>query len=285
MNDQNVAEFIIQTAKQRPTILGSHLGAEVTKAFPELRENPDYGLKRFIQTHCVGRIVRVGERGGDVVYQYVAEGDATAPAAPPSETLSVWEVFQRPGAKGQLAVDPTTCDLRVAHGDQTSIGDLVPISSVTPDEHKGIAQGFLEKVDEASRLELEQALAQENYWPHWSRLVNQKGQYKQEWVAFRFAKLCDLLRARLRAHGMTDSLIETSMAHLLQEKRERDKPLKESAAVAPSARAPLDGRQQRTSVDIRAVLHAVVDSLSDSDMRRLWLPLGEVLDALRPPRH
>ena len=286
MNDPKVAEFIIETAQKRPTTLGSHLGAELIKAFPELRGNPAYpGLKRFIQTNCAGRVVRVGDHGGDDVYQCVAEGDAPPPAAVPPTIPTAWDVFQRPGAEGRLAVNPATGELRVALNEQASLGDFAVIASVTPAEHRTIAQGFVEKVDPVSRLELEQALAQENYWPHWSRLVNQKGVYKQDWVTFRFERLCEVFRARLRAHGMNDALIGTGMEHLLQEKRERERPLKEIAASLTSARSPLSGRKQPSSADIRAMVHAAVDSMGENELRRLWLPLGDVLDALRLPRH
>lgn len=285
MTDSKLADFIVQTAQQRPTILGSHLGSEVTRAFPKLRENDDYpGLKRFIQTNCAGRVVRVGEQGGDDIYQYVAAGEVPPSAASPHHAPTAWEVFQRPGAEGQLGVNPATGELRVASDEPASWGDFKVISSVTPDEHRAIAQEFLETVDDASRLELQQALAQENYWPQWSQLMNQKGQYKPTWAGFRFDKLCDLFRARLRAHGMSDALLGTTVENLLQEKREREKPSRESGASVTLARLPLGERKRPSSVDLRAKVHLIVDSMSDNELRRLWLPLGDVLDALRLPR-
>ncbi|MBE0545067.1 MAG: hypothetical protein IH623_27320 [Verrucomicrobia bacterium] len=151
MNDPKVAEFIIQTAQQRPTILGSHLGAEVIRVFPTLRGNPEYpGLKRFIQTNCAGRVVRVGDHGGDDIYQFVGEGDVPRVAATPPKVPTAWEVFQRPGAEGRLAVNPSTGDLRVDLDEQVSMNDFSVVPSVTPDEHRTIAQEFLEKVDDAS---------------------------------------------------------------------------------------------------------------------------------------
>lgn len=286
MNDPKVAEFIIQTAQQRPTVLGSHLGAEVLRLFPELRGNPDYpGLKRFIQTNCAGRVVRVADHGGDDIYQYMGEGEATRTAAGPPKVPTAWEVFQRPGAEGRLAVNPATGELRVVLDDPAPLGDFAVIPGITPEEHRAIAQEFAGKVGDPNRLEFQQALAKEDYWPHWARLVNQSGLHKQDWIAFRFARLCDLFRERLRARGMTNALIGTSVEHLLQGKREREKPRKEIAATAASVRAPLRETKPPSPPDIRATVHAVVDSMSENDLRRLWLPLGDVLDALQLPRN
>ncbi len=84
---------------------------------------------------------------------------------------------------------------------------------------------------------------------------------------------------------MSDVLIGTSTEYLLQEKREREEPLKESGASAASNRSLFSKRKQPSPDDIRAIVHLVVDSMGENELRRLWLPLGDVLDAFRLPRH
>lgn len=281
MDPTEITRHLIDAARQRPTILGSHLGAALS-ALPGLRNDPQFpGLKRFIQAYCADRIVRIGDHGGDDEYQFVPEGE-TAPTIPLRAPLDPWTVFQYPTADGELYVNITNSNLEVRENSDASSEGFALIPKVTREEHRAIAQAFIERIDESKRWEFQQALVPEHYWPPWSKLVN-KLPYKSDWNTFRFDRLCELFRVRLRGHGLNETLVSAGLNHLLREKK------------SSSERAPMtEGSSHLLRTDfhnaegspnsLRAVIHAAIDGMGDNELRRVWLPLGDVLDALKRSR-
>ena len=282
MDPSEITRLLIETARQQRTILGSKLGPALSA---EIRSDPQFpGLKRFIQTYCPERIVRVGDHGGDDEYQFVPEGEIPPAVIPSQRSLDAWTVFQNPTAIGELFLNTTTGELEVRPGSDVPGEGLAPIPKVTREEHRAIAQAFIEKIEESKRWEFQQALALEHYWPHWSKLVN-KLPYKSEWNTFRFGRLCELFRVRLLGHGLSETLVSAGLGHLLREKKDSSERLIGGGSPhAPSSnlRHPEDSA---SSNSLRVVIHAAIDSMGDNELRRVWLPLGDVLDALKRSRH
>jgi hypothetical protein len=283
VNEEEVTEFIIQTAKQVSTISGSCLGKAVTERFPDLRGDPEYSrLSRFIRDHCANRIVPVGSRGKDDIYKYVPEGGTASPIAKVRKQPSVWDVFQRPGAEGRLTINKLTGEVRISLQEEDSSDTFAPVASVNPEEHRAIAVDFLEKVVEASRAELQAALAQENYWSRWSKVLDRVAVHKQAWNEFRSKRLCELFGKRLRDHGLAEKVIATSMQQLVLGKKEKANRTKNGGVLSPpSGRRVTVGESKLSPADLRAVIRTAIETMSEDELRRLSLPLGDVLDALR----
>jgi hypothetical protein len=285
MDPTEIIRLLIETAQQRPTILGSHLGAALSAALPSLRTDPQFpGLKRFIQANCAERIVRVGDHGGDDEYQFVPEGGTPPSVIPSQQSLDPWTVFQHPTANGELYLNTTSGELDVRQGSDVSPEGLALVPKVTREEHRAIAQAFIEKVEESKRWEFQQALTPEHYWPHWAKLVN-KSPYKSAWNTFRFEGLCELFRVRLRGHGLSEPLVSAGLSHLLRQKKASSERPTIGGSPPYAPRSDLRHIEESASSNsLRAVIHAAIESMGENELRRLWLPLGDVLDALKRSR-
>ncbi len=277
MDTAAISEFLVQTASQRAEILGTHLGKALSDAFPELRSDPGYpGLKRFIQAHLADKLIRVAGHGGDDIYRAVRDGDAPAQPPPAIAAVTVWDAFQNPRATAKLGLDLEKGTLQIIPEGGEMPDDAKEIAPLTPDQHRGVAESFLDKVAPVLRPHFEQALQSPDYWPVWSKLVTRYN-LSQEWGAHRFKKICELFRERVRQLGISEDLTELLEQRLVKERRESKIKEREAPLTASSGgRAPLQ-RAHST----REVVEAVIHSLSESQLRSLWLPVGDVIDALK----
>jgi hypothetical protein len=302
-NLTEVAEHITTIVRARGTILGAKLGGELSRSYPELRYQPGYvdmGLRRFIEEYCRGKVKIIGKHGLDDIYGPVGES-AAAPllvVAEPAVTeqsptnekpvlvrkrLTLWDVFQRPGVDDQLIVNVESGELRLVKDREQLPAGFALLESVSREEHLGIARDFLPSIGEGDRTQFEKALQEEDYWSHWLRAMTVASRYKQEWVKYRFSRLCDIFRARLGGHGVNEKAIAKCIEQLLQAKTMERLVRRMPAGVRRDdyVKMPSEGV---SDPHVRAVVEKVVNSMSDRDLQRLWLPLGDVLDALRTSR-
>ncbi len=270
-------------------MLGAHLGSELSRRFPDLKRDPAYpGMRRFIEEHCSGDVVKIADHGGDDLYG--TRGTATPDGSPQAMPAapSAWRLFQRADEAGTLAVNSESGDIASQPADAAAPEEPWRIiRRLTVEDHREIARSFIASADEDARAALEAALQTQDYWPAWSRLVNYGfgGKYRQQWAAFRFDQICQKFRESLGAAGIEGATAERALDMLRAEKK-RTQPLRRAEpnpASAPFSAASgvfagLDGNS-----DLRRIVQAVIGTLSETDLRRLWLPMGEVIDALRKP--
>ncbi|MCI0557087.1 MAG: hypothetical protein MN733_01220 [Nitrososphaera sp.] len=92
------------------------------------------------------------------------------------------------------------------------------------------------------------------------------GQYSKAWIDFRFQKLCGLFIERLKALGTPEMSALAILEALKRLKTE------ERRVSAPTERT--------FTPSMRKIAVAAIGGLSDEELRRVWLPLGVILNAL-----
>jgi hypothetical protein len=282
MNEKEIADYVIEFVKQRVSVLGCQLGAELHLRFPETNFRTAYGgLRRFVDSHCQGQVVRTGTHGGDDIYCHISNttGSGTLTRAAYAESVTEWEVFQKPGSPMQLLVDPASGATKIVAEKEEVSNELLVVSKVKDEEHISIAREFLTHIDAAEVALFKAALEEPNYWPAWSRLMsNPPGfKYRSRWTAFRFDRICELLLARLKGLGIAEataaSILERVKAVKKLKRTETEASRKTSTAAAFSSVSD-EG-------ELRRLAKLAIDLMGNDDLRRVWLPLGVIADALR----
>ncbi len=280
MKEKEISDFVIDFVKGRGSTLGCQLGAELHIKFPETNIRSAYGgVRRFIDSYCRGAVARTGAKGGDDVYSHVsAPAGESAPAKLPQPgRVTEWDVFQRPGNPMQLLIDPTSGIARIAPETGEVANGLRVVPKVTGAEHLSIAKDFLQQISSTDLPPFAAALGENNYWPKWNQLMNAMPgiHYRSAWTAFRFDRICDLFSARLKELGISDVAARSVLEHLKSEKR-----MKRAAKGAGRSISPTAGTTYSLSDDdLRRIAKLAIDAMGIDDLRRVWLPLGVIVDA------
>ncbi len=99
------------------------------------------------------------------------------------------------------------------------------------------------------------------------------GKYLKPWLAFRFDAICELFRQRLGSLGVADKIVDTCLERLKRSKS-ADRPV-------PTANKQIRTPSQNPSAPLRDIARAALEALSEEELRRIWLPLGVIADAVR----
>lgn len=242
------------------------------------------GLRRFIEQFCGGNLQWIRKHGLDDVYA------TTKAAASPQETqvtsaFGAWHALTNPTSAFSAFVSPTDGTLRVLPNQETSPAGLVRVPKITTEEHRGIARAFLPKLAQTDRPAFEETLNSENYWQQWVRQTNtfDNGKYRGEWLAFRQTQVLDLVKTKLASVDVKGSVAES----VLQTARDSKAPVPLNARTPalirhidrPRELVPANRRLREN--DLKRLAHQAIDMMGEDEVRKLRLPLGAVIDALR----
>lgn len=280
MTRQELADFVSEVVRARGSILGCQLGAEILSKVPDLNLRLQYGgLRHFIESDCQGRVIQIGEQGGDVVYGSASATTPSGPAQRPSSRglATEWDAFQRPGAAQLLCVDPISGQTKLADRSEAVPPPWAVVPPMTPAEHLGLAREFLPQIDAADQEGFKSALDESNYWPAWVRLLQGPlgNKYRSEWIVFRFDKIRALFLARLKTLGVEEAMAVSILARLKAAKRVP----RRAQDVGSRTFEPLH-RAGAEDSELRRLARTAIDSMGTDDLRRIWLPLGVIADAL-----
>jgi hypothetical protein len=172
-------------------------------------------------------------------------------------------------ARGKLFVNIRSAEISVAREGPPPEG-CVEVPKVTATEHLRIAQDYLPQLDALDQPRFRAILTLGDFWHRWSREIKVwgYGKYAKPWVDFRFSRLCGLFQERVRSLGAADWVVAASLENL--------KRLKTKAFGITVT----SDRVSTASSMRRAVLHSI-STMSDEDLRQVWLPVGAMCDALR----
>lgn len=205
---------------------------------------------------------------------------------PPGER-TFWQTFAYTFTGDRLAVDPVGVELRIVPEASPIQPPFVEVSKASSGEYKRILNEFLARVEPSDLPTFQQAAATANPWPGWAKLTRTfaAGKYLAAWLDHRNASLFKLFRERLQALGMDDAAMTRLANQLLESKRRKARNFQtpRGEAKAPSAqwrtldrvRGPADGGE------LQRLATLAISEMSPDDLRRLWLPLGALLNALR----
>lgn len=282
-----VAAAIIERARLEPEVKGANLGMAVKRAVPSANMKEYGGLRRFIEQFCPDKLHRVRKHGLDDVYA------STAGTPPPQETqassaLAAWQALTNPTSTFSAFVNTDEGTLKVLPDRETPPSGLVQVPKITAEEHRGIAQAFLSKLDPADRAAFEEVLKTDNYWQRWVRHTNtfDRGKYRGEWIAFRRDQIIALLKTKLVALGLSGPLAESALQAARDSKGPNPLAARSPAFTRHAGRLrglPLANRRLRED-DLKRLAHQAIDRMGEDEVRKLRIPLGAVIDALRTRR-
>lgn len=285
-----IAQYIVERVTASQHVLGAKLGAVVAAQFPNVNFKAEYGgLRAFVQRFCGDAVkitpVKVGPFGQDNIYAAANASDVPttleAARSSPVAEESAWRRFTVPDSSGRLWVNRTSALIRLDEPPRGEAeGDWIEIAKSSHDEHRQIALDFLPQIDEHDRATFQQIVELPDFWRAWFSATRDvsNGRYGKSWAAFRFSKLCQLFTERLTSAGITQEVAVRALDHLRETKVDRRR-------AAPTG-APNDaaGGAYPSAGDnnvLRELARIAVESLSEDDLRRVWLPLGVISDAVR----
>lgn len=295
MDPAQIVEFLIETLRTSGPMLGAPLGGLLNKTFPSLKGSPGYGsLGTFIERHCAGQIARKEWNGSDFQFALVARGEAPK-ASDTTPKFAAWGAFLKADLPIQIAVDLKTGDLRTLATGEVVDEPWQIVPKLTSVENREIAQLFIQQVAKEDKQIFLDAIQVDNYWPGWSRIVNQThaAKYKQQWGKHRFEQICARFHERMREAGLNNETAAKALKNLRSDKERHATVAKGFAEGHPADRLSLPASKlmkfphtlfKEEDDSLRSIAQRVVCSLSEDELRRLWLPLGEVMNALRQIR-
>jgi hypothetical protein len=248
------------------------------------------GLRRFIQDQCTGRVVYVGAKGGDAIYAHVSKLGIQIQLESKSALMPTpWATFVDPNVRGQLAVDPILGSLHVYSAEEQCPQSLVPVDKLSLEEHRIIAKEFLPFIPVASQSSFESALRENAFWPKWRAAFNSLADRElfPHWMKWRCTKIMTIFEQRLRSVGISDQdLVSAITSKFKESKQIKVASTKSTSAMVPtrfrrSVGDSSNSRSGATDVLLRKIAHLAIDSMSDRDIGRIWMPLGALNDALQ----
>lgn len=280
-----IVDRVLEVLRELPDrlILGSHLGLQIKTHFPDF--NPSaYGcrnLRQFLQLH-VPQILETGRSGQDVQYSLrpasssveaipvedvagaaTTETRSTSPTPPVRHDL--WKTFVSPIGHYQMYVEPKQHRFQILRqGEPAPPAPWVHVPPCPAKVHVGIAREFLQRLsDPALRSRLEGALGSGIWWVEFLRISRLEGLDK-DWIKFRRARLSEEFERALLAIGVPVSAA--------------------AGAWSPSTLRtprPMTGAGLLPDEQLRKALQRVVGRLSQEELRRIWLPVGIVIDEVQ----
>lgn len=284
--EEDIAELLIQAVKTHSPTTGGHLGPLVKEHYPAADLKSRYGgLHRFIKTYCGTEIVFLGKRGVDNVYAYKDSRGTVSSHG--SGTADAWRAFSNPKIHLTTLVDTRSGDIDVASPSQAELKDgWLPIEKISAEEYRLMAQDFLATLEPSeAKNQLQHALTIPNFWPTWSLLINRlraQGIYN-EWLNFRTRQIRNLFRVRLSQLNLSEEVCDQALRSL-RASREQIAGQRSAEQVVGHKFAQAADRNehgQSTRPEFRNVILQAVSRLTDEDLRRIWLPAGVLIDALK----
>lgn len=289
INEQEIAQFIIEQVKKYPTVTGARLGSLINAQYPGLFLRATYGgLRKFVERFCGAEIRVLGKYGKDDVYHHAANPEPVLSEPQLAETVATttetaWRAFTAPASDGVVWIDVTTAALQVLPKSAVPLGPpWREISGATTEEHRSIAREFLPQIDLDGREPFQKILLEEHFWDGWFALTRDfnNGRYFKQWLSYRFQQLCKLFVDRLQTAGVPDQLRGIALGRLKQSKSLRKEAVRASAPES-ARHAVLPAAAGRSGDALRAAILSTIENLGEDELRRIWLPVGAIVDALR----
>lgn len=304
ISPESISELIVEVVRQRGNITGVELGKEVHRGIPDVNLSPYGGLNKFIRAFC-SQDVAFDRAGEDYIYTLKSEdSDANHTDTPKERQLSVWLAFSNPKNSSPLLVNNLTGELLVGDADDTAAEGYTQLPPLTSDDYRMIARDFLPLVtDEALRDELQQDLLADDFWSTFSGHLREHREAFTAWGAWRIQKVLELFRTMLGEAGLSGETVDLAVEHLEQSRVKKPKPPTPQTSRAPllkihpTNRPPGRGANNAPSIRnytrqpttpeaeappsaLHTAIHEAINTLSESELRRIWLPIGAILDAL-----
>jgi hypothetical protein len=275
MTEYEVTTFLVKilsgNGHPRP-IKGSDLSAFLRASLPDFTP-PTFGYKNlrdFIRRYASEQIAEVGRAGMDVVYSLrseqqqplfplqVPEPRVPHERGPVAQLLAnprIWKTFASPDNPFHLFLEPRSKRIFVIRPGYTPDPSWREISHITADKLHEIGKDFVAELPEYQQVPLAKVLEQPKWWLPFYELMGTLG-IKARWVMYRRRRIAD------------------EFVRLLPDVPAQDYEEK------PAPPQVLPERTSTPTPEIQRIATAVVQRMTDSELRSLNLPLGYVMDVL-----
>ncbi|HEU4711319.1 MAG TPA: hypothetical protein VFS76_07120 [Pyrinomonadaceae bacterium] len=284
---EEVAKLLIQAVKVQSPATGADLGPLVKQHHPTFDLKNEYGgLHKFINRYCREEIAFLGKRGLDNVYAHRNSEHKSSlsynSSGSHNSNVDAWRAFTNPKIHLIPLVDIRSGDIDVALPSQPELKEgWIPIEKISAEEYRLMAQDFVATLPSSeAKNQLQDALTIQDFWPTWSLMVNRHrvGGIFDQWVAFRIAQIREIFTERLSQLNLSEAVFNKAL-HSFRASRgqvARQKPPQESYKKESAG--------PRSTPGVRNVILQAVSDLTDEDLRRIWLPAGVLIDALKGNR-
>jgi hypothetical protein len=232
---------------------------------------------------------------------------------------NIWQNFTNGNSSSLLVVDKLTGELTINTGEGKLAENSIYIEPVSHEDNLDIANEFVSGLDDSLKPNFRKSLEQEDYWPPFSALLKKNVELNRKWQKWRIEKFEELFQNRLSFLDISEDIVKIGVDSFntcqpevstskqlhqseLSEPYEKAQQSKQSgqskstrkiimatAQKATPARPTVRAdsvkqvvRINKSEENLRNIVHNVVDTLSEAELRQIWLPLGAVFDTLKP---
>jgi len=271
------------------TITGGQLFSLIHRVVPDLDIRAVVGMPKgpgaltaFIREYLLDDVERIGNQGGDILYQ-IAGREITA--LPTSSSPLIWRTFVSPNSSKHLLLIRSTQRVLV-RDTPTSTGESeLEVAKASPEEHDKIRADFMVSMPESSAAILREHVAPEADFETWiAALKEYQPQMMPQWGQFRRHRLSELFAARITELKLEEPLQRVVLEQIkASELSAYDTPKAGKVVSAKQAVRQAGGLNDPTDATLlaRRLAHVAIDRLSYDDLRALRMPLGVMLDAIR----
>ncbi|QLQ29613.1 MAG: hypothetical protein HZT39_16520 [Pseudoxanthomonas sp.] len=267
MNKEDVVAYIRSEIASDARLSGAQLTQRLKEKWSDWSPQR-FGSKtlRSFITENLPEFTELGRAGLDPIY-------GVPPAATQQAALegNLWRAWSSPKSPYAVvvAVATGTAKLVAVGGD---VGDQeIKLSSPDSDFHREIARDFLKIQFPGVASDLVPLITNNpQWWQQWVKEIRKRG-ISASWGQFRFHRLLSSFEKALDEHQLSPSARDAAVIQLRSALEGEVEPARKVEGAAASSRLH----------ELRRVAIAVVESLSEEELRELKLPLGLMVDAMR----
>jgi hypothetical protein len=277
-----ISSYIVRVVASSPRPLTGHeLSILVKTSFPNFSVE-QFGcrnLREFIRKYAANEIIEQGRAGMDIIYappltqqqtlfesKTFARQQVTSDQRGPLQQLltnpRIWKTFVSPAMPFRLFLNPASGQIRVLRPEFLPDPSWFEIRQMSDEKLLQIAKDFIDTLPEPQRSPLHNLLDKPKWWIPYFELVRTLG-LTMRWIQYRRRRIAEEFERSLPT-------LSTTISEMSE------------APTAPERHSQV---VQLPSVDdqfsIKNIAIAVVQRMSDPELRSLNLPLGYVLDALK----
>lgn len=315
MNTENdVGQFVSELLQQEGPKLGAHLGGRIRGRFPEFNVRTHGSLKRFLLQFCPS-VVFLGKQGMDDLWgtrenefrESQANGSPVAsisqsipPVASPHQQpirrmvprpLSPWRAFTNPSAVELLFVNPNNGDVAAFYVPAQAPNGWKEVPKLATEEIRTFSREFAVQFGSSDQEHLLGLLTEHEFWHRWGIELKiwKAGAYYGNWIGFRNSRIESVFKQRLEGLGVADDVkarawtglrganYRSVPSHSLPASCNKSSP--DGLIAKPTHKV---GRDR--DLDLRSAVLISINALTDEDLRKIWLPAGLLIDAIKKQR-
>lgn len=254
---------------------GGLLGNAVKRQFPDVDLKRQFGgFHAFVTHYCSDAIVRAEKTGGDYWYKLLGNSDVAGPTVAVVPSHTVWEAFTNTSIHAVLQVDRRSMKLLVLEEPDKS-ADMMTLQRMTSDDHHSVARGFVARAPSDLQSQLSKILENEDYWPRWKQIINGYPDRRVyfDWMKWRGDQIAALLRKRLSDLGFDEPEVRELVSQVRAKVKRTPSDRNDHAVQnAETTKSPV--------LNLANIVRFAVADMPDEELRKLWLPVGVVVDAV-----